>query len=390
MTPDSPRNAALGTLLADTAEHMARIHAAGEPAMLRPKGPLFEVEEVFGWIAAAHPPERENMPRQKIRALHRTQGLLPSNDENHDADPGRPAEIYRGGGMLLDTTPYLPRAGESFIGWLDRARSALGGAFGMQAPGIECASFDALHRLQALLHPVLCVTGPRTYRYNAFLGDYPSTPFGFHVDPHQEGVFQYVLHGRRQALFWDGRSLREADAQWLEDTNELSQPPRPPDATFDLEPGDIVFWPGTHVHGMLPDGPSLALSMVIDRASPRTRADVISTLEIATAGGRTALPKMDDAFAVGPGDTLVRTAAFPMAYERFDDTLVIGVCGRTFDWPEPASTRSAMRLVDALNRRQVIAIDEVLEECSDGTLAPGMIFEVLALLVGLGFCAPAA
>jgi hypothetical protein len=390
MSLEPRRDAAFADLLAETAERMAALHTAGRPGVLRAKASLFGVDEVFGWIAAAHPPVRESMARQKIRALHRARGLLPPEDDDLEANPGRPAEMYRAGGMLLDATPYLPRSTETFGGWLDRARAALGGPFGMQAPGIECASWDALHRLQALLAPVLRTTGPRSYRYNAFLGDYPSTPFGFHIDPHQEGVFQAVVHGRRKALFWDGRSLREADAEWLEDSNELSEPPRPPDAAFDLEPGDIVFWPGTHVHGMLPDGPSLAVSMVIDRASPRTRAEVISTLEIATLGGRTALPKIDDAFAVGPGDTLVRAASFPMAYERYDDTLIVGVCGRTFDWPDPASTRSAMRLVDALNERARVVVDELLRVCVDDTLDPGTICEVLALLVGLGFFAPPA
>ena len=368
-----------------TAEQLARLAAAGEPASIHLGPDLFTEAEVFDWIARAHPVEHEHVATQKLAALHRSWGLQPP-PEPRAADPGRPAELFGPGGQILDASPHLPSPGETFSGWVDRVRAALG-RFGMMAPGLECASWDALHRLQTLLHPLLQITGPRTYRFNAFLGDYPRTPFGYHVDPHQELVFQFVLTGTRTARFWDGLSLTPRDADWLE--SPTATPRRPPDVELSLSPGDLVFWPGTAVHGMEPDGPSMALSMVIDRASPRTRAAVIESLECATAGGKAALPAMDEDASIDLTDVLERRSPFPIRYERFDDTLIVGVCGRTFDWPDPRSATDAMALLDRLESPPAISVAELVEQAATEALAPALIAETLAMLVALGYLAPA-
>ena len=361
------------------AELIAGLWAAGVPGVARPTAAAFSTDEVFAWISAAHDPQREDTARQKLAALHGQWSAA-------EPDPGRQIEMFRDGAMLLNPAQHLPRSGESFDAWIDRARAALG-RFGIQAPGIECANWDAHHRLQALLKPVLAQTGPRTYRFNAFAGDYARTPFGFHLDPHQEGVVQVVVAGSRRALFWDGLSLTGSDAAWLEDPTGKVQPSRTPDFAFDLQPGDVVFWPGTYAHGMEPDGPSLGLSLVIDRASPRTREAVISTLECATAGGRAALPNAETPPDFGATATLVRRAAYPVAYERFDDTLIVGVCGRTFDWPDPDSVPAAMRLFDAINAAAEHRVETLLAECSSASLPAPLLAEVLSMLCSLGFFA---
>lgn len=347
--------------------------------------PMFDLAEVFGWIAAAHDPDRERTALQKLAALHRSHGGPVSLPEP-TVDPGRQIEVFREGAMLLDPSPHLPRVGETFQAWIARTRAALG-RFGIQAPGIECASWDAHHRLQALLQPVLTETGPRTYRYNAFAGDYRRTPFGFHLDPHQEAVFQFVVAGRRRALFWDGLALDHGDASWLEDPTGASIPAREPDYAFELAPGDLVFWPGTFAHGMEPEGPSLGLSLVIDRASPRTREAVVSTLETATAGGRAALPAAQSPGDIAPTATLSQRTAFPLAYERFDDTLIVGVCGRTFDWPDPTSVGAAMRLLDAINAAPQHRVESLVAQCSCDALPAPLLLEVLSVLTSLGFFA---
>jgi len=364
---------------------MAEMLAGAEPAVFRPPAPLFDLETVFGWISVAHPPHREHTARDKLAMLHRSWGQDAASPPLL-ADPGRPAEMIRDGGVLLDASGHLPRARETFDAWVARVRAKLGGRFGMQAPGLECASWQGHHTLAGLMQDVLRTTGPRTFRYNAFVGDYARTPFGFHVDPHQEAVFQYTLHGRREALFWNALALGEADTAWLENPDPASQPGRDPDFVFTLEPGDLVFWPGTYAHGMQCEGPSAGLSMVVDRASPRTREQVISSLETQTAGGRCAMPAVDEGVMVEPGTTLVRTAVFPLAYERFDDVLMLGVCGRTLDWPDPHSIAAAIRLVDALNGAREHAVDELMAEFSDHTLPPEMVCEVLSIFAGLGFC----
>jgi hypothetical protein len=346
---------------------------------------MFDPAEVFAWIVRAHPPAREKVSRQKLRALKQGWGLDVEPERSIGPDPGRPAEVYRDGAALLDPTPFLPTAAHaSFEAWVAETREVLGD-FGLQAPGLECASFDAFDRLQAVLAPVLRLTGPRTYRLNAFAGDYRRTPFGFHVDPHQEGVFQVVLAGHRTASFWEGLVLGDDDATWVEDANGRATPRRPPDHTFELAPGDVVFWPGTHVHGMEAAGPSMALSIVVDRASPRERADVVVALEVATMGGRAARPDVDPHAEVDPGATLTRRSAFAIAYERHDDDLVVGVCGRVFDWPHRSSIPAAMRLFDHLNAVDTATVKAVVAACADETLGADDVRETLAMLVGMGF-----
>lgn len=345
---------------------------------------VFTEAEVLDWIVAAHPAEHEHVATHKLAALRSSWGLQPPA-EPRATDPGRPAELFASGGQILDASPHLPIGGETFSEWVERVRGVLG-RFGMMAPGLECASFDALHRLQTLLHPILQTTGPRTYRFNAFLGDYARTPFGYHVDPHQELVFQYVVTGTRVARFWDGLSLRDEDAAWLE--SPTATPRRPPQVELSLSPGDLVFWPGTAVHGMESDGPSMGLSMVVDRASPRTRAAVIESLECATAGGRPALPAMDEDASIELTDVLQRRSPYPIRYERFDDALIVGVCGRTFDWPDPRSAVDAMALLDALESPPPISVAQLVEQAATDALPPALIAETLAMLVALGYLAP--
>lgn len=375
------------TSVQDVAARMAAIFEDGEPAVIRGLGGLFSTRQVFDWIRLAHPSRREKVSLQKIRALKTVWRIAPPTPPDPGAaDPGRPAEMYRDGGMIMDPTPFLPGPEHAdFEAWVAATRGALGGDFGLQAPGLECASWDALHRLQGLLGPTLAQTGPRPYRFNAFAGDYRRTPFGFHVDPHHEGVFQLVLHGRRQGRFWEGLVLGDDDASWIEDSNDRFAPPREPDVVFDLEPGDLVFWPGTHVHGFDTHGPSLALSIVIDRASPRDRAQVIADLEVRSGAGKSALPPVDTRAQVQPADPVRRRATFPLVYERHDDELIVGICGRTFEWPDRLSVPAAMALLDHLIANPDTTAQTVMEACAHDTLAPNEILGALSMLKGFGY-----
>src|SRR5690606_4943703 len=124
------------------------------------------------------------------------------------------------------------------------------------------------------------------------------------------------------------------------------------------------FWPGTHVHGFEPVGPSMALSIVIDRASPRSRSEVVAALEVQTMGGQAALPPPGEQPAITSATTIHRRAVFPIAYERHDDTLIVAVCGRTFEWPDRFSTAAAMRLFDFLNAHSRVPVSAVLDACT--------------------------
>ncbi|KIG19551.1 hypothetical protein DB30_00060 [Enhygromyxa salina] len=379
----------LASSLARVSDQLRALYEDGSPAVLRGVGPLFETAEVFEWIKRVHPRERAGTSQQKIHALKRSWGLDVEELPSYGApDPGRPAEIYRAGAMLLEPAPFLPTPDHEFAQWVEDAHAALGGEFGMQAPGLECASFDALERLQTLLGPVLALTGPRSYRYNAFVGDYPMTPFGFHVDPHQEAVFQYVVHGQRTAMFWEGLTLTSEDARWVEDANSLATPRQPPQLRFELEPGDIVFWPGTHVHGFAPVGPSMALSMVIDRASPRTRDEVIAALEVESMAGRAALPLPDEHAFVARDASLQRRVGARIVYERWEDHLIIGVCGRTFQWPDRTSIPAAVGLFERVNATERVSVSEVIGSCADQSLLESDVLEVLTMLVSLGCLRP--
>ncbi|MEX1364726.1 MAG: cupin domain-containing protein [Nannocystaceae bacterium] len=372
--------------LRHAATRMREAFDEGSPAALRGLGPLVSPAELFDRIKQAHPPARARTSRDKLHAVKRSWGLSPQAVYDPSApDPGRSAEIYRDGALVLDPSPFLPSEEDaSCEQWVARARAALGGDFGLQAPGLECASWEALDRLQALLAPVLAVTGPRTYRFNAFAGDYRRTPFGFHIDPHQEAVFQVVLTGRRRGYFWEGLTLHDEDAAWIEDSNGLVPPGREPESVIELEPGDVVFWPGTHVHGFETDGPSLALSIVVDRASPRSRPEVVAGLEHATMGGRTALPPVQEHPPLTLDDLIERRSAFALRYERFDDSLLVGVCGRTIEWPDRNSVPAAMRLFDRLGGRVRHSVRALVGACTDETLTDDEILEVLTTLTRFG------
>lgn len=369
------------------ASSMRDLFDEGTPAVLRSPGEVFTAPEVFEWIKLAHPPHRANTAGDKIVAVKESWGLAAGRDPDPTRGvPGRSAEVYANGAALLGPSPFLPSGGHAtFEEWIADVRERLGGDFGMQAPGLECATWDALGKLQALLAPILAITGPRSYRFNAFAGDYRRTPFGFHVDPHQEAVFQVALIGNRRGKFWEGLTLSDDDASWVEDSNGLHAPSREPESTVDVEPGDIVFWPGTHVHGFECDGPSLALSIVVDRASPRSRAEVVSGLETATMRGVAALPGINPTVTLGDDDAFESRSAFGLAYESHDDALIVGVCGRTFEWPDRTSAPSAVLLLDYLRTRPATTVGAIIQECSDDQLSPDDIRSVLSMMAGMGY-----
>ncbi len=375
--------------LAATALALRESFEDGSPQVIPARETLFETAEVFAWIQAAHPATKASTALAKIHALKRGWGLdVEPPPEDGAPDPGRPAELYVHSAVVLEPAPYLPRPGQDFHGWVSETREALGAPFGMQAPGIECACREAIDRLQLLLAPTLALTGPRSYRYNAFVGDYLRTPFGFHVDPHQEAVFQYVVEGRRTVHFWDGLTLQDRDAAWVEDANGLARPRLEPEYSFELEPGDIVFWPGTHVHGFEPAGPSMALSMVIDRHAPSPRAQVVRDLEFVTMGGTAARPPPERRPVLTPDAQLWRRSPFGIAHARWEDALIIGVCGRTFDWPEPASKSAALAAFEHLNTLapgELVRAETLLTRCACEALPTPELLEILSVLVSLGF-----
>ena len=375
--------------LAALASRMREVFDEGEPTVLRQVGPIFESAEVFAWVKAVHTPTRANFAREKLVALKASWGVGdPEPPDPRAPQPGRPAEMYRHAGSLVDPGPFLPRGEDTFESWVARTRETLGPDFGLMAPCIECASWDALERLRSLLTPTLDATGPRTYRYNVFAGDYRRTPFGFHLDPHQEAVFQVVLTGKRRALFWEGLALSEEDAAWLEDSNGRTTPQREPDLVVDLEPGDVVFWPGTQVHGMEADGPSLALSIVIDRASPRRREEVEAGLQVASMQGVAAVPPVVDPGPIGPETELRRRGGMRLVWERFDDTLILGVCGRTIDWPDTFSIPSAEALLMWIAGRDRMVVRDVADACATDQLDAQDILGTLGTLASLGYLAP--
>lgn len=372
--------------LLDLATTMLELFDEGVPAVRRELGSPFTTAEVFDWIKAVHPPEACRHGAAKIDAVKRSWGLTPSPREHGRPEPGRPLEMYRRGGNLLDPSAFVPNeTHDSFESWVNATADAIGEPFGVMAPGLECASWDALEKLQSLLAPTLRRTGPRSYRFNAFLGDYRRTPFGYHLDPHQECVFQFILHGQRRGRFWEGLILGDDDAAWVDDPNHAVEPSRRPDLDVELGPGDLVFWPGTHVHGFDAAAPTMALSLVIDRTSPRAREDVIAGLEVATALGRTALPRVLDDLEFDPDTVLTRRASASLRFECHDDDLIVGVCGRTFVWPDNASQSAAADLLAALPTLDPCTANDVSKRFHGKGLDRDDVHGLLATLVELGF-----
>jgi hypothetical protein len=100
--------------------------------------------------------------------------------------------------------------------------------------------------------------------------------------------------------------------------------------------------------------------------------------------GKAALPLPDEHAFVARDATLLRRVGASIAYERWEDQLIIGVCGRTFEWPDRASIPAAVGLFERLDASERVSVAELLTSCTDPTLVEVDVLEVLTMLVSLG------
>src|SRR5205814_1147561 len=87
-----------------------------------------------------------------------------------------------------------------------------------------------------------------------FVGNYEYTPPGVHTDP--DPIFQYVVHGKKRACFWP-REVWEKEPRDPHSASRYLE-----DATiFDVEEGDLVYWPMGQYHVFASSGFSVGLSI---------------------------------------------------------------------------------------------------------------------------------
>lgn len=160
----------------------------------------------------------------------------------------RSAEAQRSGRIFLNrdtesNVPVFPSAGESFDRWSRRVHPEHAGArFCLRAVAEELEVMVPPPILAALVGGLDEVLG-RVTRKNAvvFAGNYDFTPVGVHTD--SEPIVQAVISGRKRAYFWSPEVWERAPRNAKEPDRYLSEA-----QVFELEAGDLVYWPEGQYH----------------------------------------------------------------------------------------------------------------------------------------------
>ena len=253
------------------AERLLSLLAGGRPAFQPLDQPAVAEAELLSWIVQATEMARASSRRQLRNQFRRVLG--DGEEELGGASKRAPTLLgYVGSRQVLEPHALCPTAEDSgFSAFAERvSRTCLGEGFAVTIPWLNGASWPAQRQLMRLAAPVLQEAGMRSARFNAFFGDYRMTPFGPHLDAHHAHVFQFVIAGERRLLVWHLGELVEAlGAQRLSEILENqvdAQRHLPPPTVLEGTPGGVFYWPGETVHAVQADGPSLALSLVFERA----------------------------------------------------------------------------------------------------------------------------
>lgn len=415
---------------ASDAELLAALARRGAPQVARLSHSPFDEGMLFEIIRRAGALQRRHSRRKYLVGLERLLQRFPEAARSPDwscgpgtSKPGQSFEFigYRDGATLIDASPYLPSDAHASFAAYTAYLEGLGASLGFQAPGIEALSQDLAVGLRFLIKRLIKPSELRKSYLNAFFGNYRSTPFGVHVDPHHEHAFHLVLSGSKELWCWDAFEL----AKLAEPSQVLGGVP--PSGDYPLQPlrlatgpGQVVYWPGHFAHSMVTQGPSLGVSIVLEppEASPEQAflsiglADCQDTAALRLRSVARVAPRgIDDAIAIararcrsiggliGVGPLTELDAAgcvsgtvesridpeFPIeVLDLSDGELAVIANGHHFEWNDPASAHDLRRLLDYLNGFTSSSVSQLLERFVSARLAQS---DVLALL---RFCAAAA
>lgn len=212
------------------------------PALLAPV--LFPLDELFDAVTRM-PPERM------------------SGDRYWVSTTGRPASRDEFTTVPLDAHAPVVNDGD-FAGFFRRATAEFPDRrIGINLHHLEKASPALWFRFRELVQAINTAVGAYpsdNWDIDTFIGTYKVSPLGIHKD--NAGVFVTGLSGRRSYYLWPEDHFRPGDAALRTlDLDEL-KPHLDQAMRFDLEPGDLLYWPSSHWHLICSDGePSVVLSV---------------------------------------------------------------------------------------------------------------------------------
>jgi hypothetical protein len=175
---------------------------------------------------------------------------------------GPPAFRFYVGNRLLqsDVSPFEPRPSDgSLDGYIDRVKGMVGDDhFGLTANEFHCGDPAIAGRLRGLLRPVYEKrgVGPHFAESFCFMGNYPVSPFGVHID--SASNMTYVVRGKKRYRLFK-RSVLD-DATEVHSTTKYG-PYVDRGVTFEAEEGDLVYWPAGTWHVAEHSGTDVAVSV---------------------------------------------------------------------------------------------------------------------------------
>jgi len=175
---------------------------------------------------------------------------------------GPPAFRFYVGNRLLqsDLGPYEPAATDgSLDGYIERVRRMVGEEhFGLTANEFHCGDPAIARKLRGLLRPIYAQRGigPHFAESFCFMGNYPVSPFGVHID--SASNLTYVVRGKKRYRLFK-RSVLD-DAKEVHSTTKYG-PYIERAVTFEAEEGDLVYWPAGTWHVAEHTGTDVAVSV---------------------------------------------------------------------------------------------------------------------------------
>lgn len=101
---------------------------------------------------------------------------------------------------------------------------------------------------------------PRRWELDAFVGNYPATPFGIHRD--NAGVFSFCLVGQRTVMLWPEDYFEPGHPDLTRPDPRIIARHAEAATRIRLEPGLGAYWPPGNWHVVLSDGNPFAVAQV--------------------------------------------------------------------------------------------------------------------------------
>ena len=159
-----------------------------------------------------------------------------------------PFRFYVGNRLLQsDLAPFEPTAADGSIEtYIERLQGLVGDdRFGLTANEFHCGDEAIAKRLRSLLRPIYEKRGigPHFAESFCFMGNYPVSPFGVHID--SASNLTYIVRGKKRYRLF-ARSVLD-DAKEVHSTSKYG-PYLDRATTLEAEAGDLVYWPAGTWH----------------------------------------------------------------------------------------------------------------------------------------------